>query len=304
MSAQGRFLGAKATLLGRALVALALAAAACQPVPRPFQPESKVTTPERPVDLGPRAGMLVAEIEGAPEETSGRLRALVAAALRDLDLPAATEAAEVGRYVLKAAATAQPVSDRETLLGLSWRLFDPRGEEIGGFHQVRQVASQDWAAAAPALLALIAELAAAKVDKLVRRLGVEQPRAVLASVFVPPVDGAPGDGSLALAAAMRGALERRAVPIAERISDDAYLVLGSVHISPADQGRQSIEVYWTMLGPSGERIGVVSQRNAVAAGRLDGAWGAIAEAVAEGGAEGVIDILRKVGPIRPPPAGG
>jgi hypothetical protein len=297
-------MGANATWLRRALVALALAAAACQPVRRPFQPESKVTTPEPLVDLGPWAGVLVAEIEGAPPETSGRLRALVAAGLRDLDLPASTERAEVKGYLLKAAATAQPVSDRETLLGLSWRLFDPRGEEVGGFHQVRQVASQDWAAAAPALLALIAEQAAAKVDKLVRRLGTERPRTALASVFVPPVDGAPGDGRLALAAAMRGALERRAVPIAEEISDDAYLVLGSVHISVADQGRQSIEVLWTMLGPGGEQIGIVSQRNAVAAGRLDGAWGALAEAVAEGGAEGVIDILRKVGPVRPPVAGG
>lgn len=303
-------MGANATWLRRALVALALAAVACQPLPRPFQPEGKVTAPDRLVELGPRAGVLVREIEGAPRETSARLGALVAAGLRDLDLPAttarslSTEGAQVGGYVLEAAATALSISDTETLLDLSWRLFDPLGTEVGGFHQIKQVMTRDWATASPALLALVAEQAAAKVDKLVRRLGVERPRIALAAVFVPPVDGAPGDGALALATAMREALERRAVPIAAEISDDAYLVLGSVYLSAANQGRQSIEVFWTMLGPGGEQIGIVSQRNAVAAGRLDGAWGALAEAVAEGGAEGVIDILRKVGPTRPPATGG
>ncbi|MCZ6524780.1 MAG: hypothetical protein O7A68_13090 [Alphaproteobacteria bacterium] len=286
------------------IAALALVVAACQPVPRPFQPEGKVTTPEPLVVLGPRAGVHVAAIEGTSRKTSQRLRGLLAAGLRDRDVPASSDGSEAKGYVLEGAATAQPISDSQTLLDLSWRLFDPRGEEVGGFHQVKQVLSRDWASSAPALLAFLAEQAAERVDKLVRRRGVERPRAPLASVFVAPVDGAPGDGRVALAAAMRVALERRAVPIADEIRDDAYLVLGSVHIRAAGQGRQSVEVNWTLLDPGGEQIGVVSQRNAVAAGRLDGPWGAIAEAVAEGGAEGVIDILRKVGPIRARASGG
>ncbi len=286
------------------IAALALVAAACQPVPRPFQPESKVAAPEPLVDLGPRAGVHVAAIEGASPKTSQRLRGLLAAGLRDRDVPASSEGSEAKGYVLKGEATAQPVSDSQTLVDLSWHLFDPLGEEVGGIHQVKQVSSRDWASSSPALLAFLAEQAAERVDKLVRRLGVERPRAPLASVFVAPVDGAPGDGRVALTAAMRGALERRAVPIADEIRDDAYLVLGSVYIAAAGPGRQSVEVFWTLLDPGGEQIGVVSQRNAVATGRLEGPWGAIAEAVAEGGAEGVIDILRKVGPIRARASGG
>lgn len=284
--------------LGVLCAALALVAAACQPLPRPFQPVSKLSSPERVMAPGPRAPMLVAPIVGAPPETSERLGALMAANLRDIHIPATTKGDGGKAYVLEAEVEEAPVSTADALLTLRWRLMDPFGEEVGSFEQLKQVSARHWTAAEPALLAFLAEQAAPRVHSLLRRLGRDRAEVPLAPVFVAPVDGAPGDGRAALSAAMRAALGQHRVPLADEIGDETYLVLGSVYVDDFGPGQQSVEVYWTLIEPSGREIGVVSQSNTVAEGRLDGAWGGIAEAVAEGGAKGVVDILRAVGPIR------
>ena len=66
----------------------------------------------------------------------------------------------------------------------------------------------------------------------------------------------------------------------------------------ADSERhQSVTVDWTVLAPDGARIGTVSQSNAVPAGSLDGAWGPVARAVAENGAQGIVAMLRRIGAL-------
>ena len=117
----------------------------------------------------------------------------------------------------------------------------------------------------------------------------------LPRVVVRPGDGAPGDGRVALRRGLERALTRRAVPVVADGAEDALMVLGSVHVSEAGRG-QWVEVRWAVIGPDGAELGVVSQSNTVPPGALDGPWGELAEAVADGGADGVRALLEAAAP--------
>ncbi len=113
-------------------------------------------------------------------------------------------------------------------------------------------------------------------------------------VSVPHVVGAPGDGSNALSRAMARALEADGAVIDS--ASYKFLVLGSVFLRDIDQRRQEVEIVWEVLDDSGSRLGEVSQGNTIPAGRLDRVWGEIAVAVANAGAPGILEVVRRAIP--------
>ena len=287
-----------------AAAALALVVAvACQPLERPFQPESKISTPDSLVATGPRSGIFVGPIEGAPAETARRLARLVAASLRDRDIPATAERTGARAYVLWAEARVARISEAEEMLTLRWRLVDPFGRELGTFDQARQIKTAGWRAGELGLLAFLAEQAAPRIDSLIARPAAARASVPLAPVFVAPVDGAPGDGRAVLTAAMRRKLALLQVPVTDEMGEDTYLVLGAVYVGDDGAGGLSVEILWTLMAPDGTEAGVVSQRNSVGTAAPESVWADIAPAVAEGAAAGIIEILRAVGPLARPADG-
>jgi len=125
-----------------------------------------------------------------------------------------------------------------------------------------------------------------------------QPGEMLA--FVMPVSGAPGDGRESLTVALGERLVAGGVKLASAPADNVYTVKGSVSLDYASWGRQSIRVDWQVLDPDGKRLGTVSQQNIIPNGSLNGAWGAIADAVAGAAADGIIKLLPA--PLAPSPA--
>ena len=86
----------------------------------------------------------------------------------------------------------------------------------------------------------------------------------------------------------------------EKLLENAdFIVLGSVYMGKManSTAQQSIVLEWAVLSPDGERIGTINQNNAVPKGALDGAWGSVARAVAENGAEGIVVMLEQVGAL-------
>ena len=177
------------------------------------------------------------------------------------------------------------------------------GEIAGLFDQIEAAAPNAWRNGASDLALLIAQRAAPRIDALLRDATPVAAVLALPRVVVRPVDGAPGDGRLALRRAMERALTRRAVPVvaadATEDAEDALMVLGSVHVSEAGRD-QWVEVRWTVMAPDGVELGVVSQSNTVPPGALDGPWGELAEAVADGGADGVRALLEAAAAGAPP----
>jgi hypothetical protein len=114
-----------------------------------------------------------------------------------------------------------------------------------------------------------------------------------AGVIVAPVSGAPGDGQRSLTTALKKRLYAGGIKLANGTAENVYTVKGSVVLSDASGGKQSIRIDWLVLDPSGKRLGTVSQQNTIPRGSLNGPWGAIADAAAGAAADGIIKLLPK-----------
>jgi hypothetical protein len=112
-------------------------------------------------------------------------------------------------------------------------------------------------------------------------------------VLVQPVTGAPGDGQRSLTVALKKRLYAGGVKLANGTSVNVYMVKGSVKLSDATGGKQSIRIDWQVLDPTGKKLGTVSQQNMIPRGSLNGPWGAIADAAAGAAADGIIKLLPK-----------
>ena len=78
---------ASANLVRPALVLALLLPAACEQLPRPFQPDNKPAVALAP---GPRSALIVGPIEGGPPDTAAQLGEMLAERLRDREIAATT----------------------------------------------------------------------------------------------------------------------------------------------------------------------------------------------------------------------
>ena len=106
--------------------------------------------------------------------------------------------------------------------------------------------------------------------------------------MVPAVTGAPGDGSKSLAAAIQRELSVKGVPLIDRPTASAYRVEGTVVMGQAEGGKQAIQIEWLVRDPQGKKLGTVSQKNEIAEGSLDGAWGKVADQAAGAAVQGIV----------------
>jgi hypothetical protein len=118
------------------------------------------------------------------------------------------------------------------------------------------------------------------------------------------VDGAPGDGDVAMARAMRAVLDRRRVALNDDTAGGAasgnYVLVGRASVTDGRPGQQEVAIDWTLRRADGADLATVSQRNALTKGRLDGPWGEVAMTAAEASADALIEILRRL-PDSPAP---
>jgi hypothetical protein len=105
------------------------------------------------------------------------------------------------------------------------------------------------------------------------------------------VAGAPGDGEQSLAAALARRLAAKGVKQATALEADVYDVQGTVRVTSAPRGKQSVRIVWVVFGPDGDQLGVVAQTKEVRKGALDKRWGAAADAAAAAAASDIIKLL-------------
>jgi len=113
------------------------------------------------------------------------------------------------------------------------------------------------------------------------------------AALAPVVSGAPGDGNSTLAAALLRELRKSGVSSAEG-RPSGYRIIGRVVLGPPRDGKQTIQIDWQVIDPSGKSLGTVSQKNEVPQGSLDGAWGQTADAAAAAAAQGILKLLPPV----------
>ena len=287
---------------------LCVALAACGDLPRPFQPAEKSTQAwSAPGDIA-WGSILVLPIAGLPQPQSAELADEVVAALQVRDVPASTYAGGRGSIVLAGQVS---VVTRK----LKWALVTPDGETALRFEEPLLDAARIEQTAPD--LAAIATRAARRITAALEPPIAEDERAQHAlPVVLEAVHGAPGDGGIALARAMRHSLARIGVAVADDRKDDSHLILGRVSVARDDAATDdaALTIAWDVLQPDGTRLGTVTQSNRVSAEQLTGTWGALARIVAQAGAPGIAQLLehapaqrlalasRREAPAEPSPA--
>ena len=269
-----------------ALVLVAcVALAACGDLPHPFQPVDKSTKAwSGPGDVA-WGSILVPPIGGLPANQSAALVDEVVKALNLRDVPASTHASGRGSIVLAGRVSVSAGK-------LRWSLIAPDGETALRFEEPSpDVPTGD---AAPPDLAAVAERAAARVASALKPPEAEKPdRPARLPVEIETVRGAPGDGGLALARAMRHSLARIGVTVADAPEDVSLTIQGWVRVARDDTATDSatITIAWDVLHADGSRLGTVTQSNRVGEDQLAGNWGVLPRLVARAGAPGIAQLL-------------
>ena len=261
------------------------ALAACGDLPRPFQPAEKSTQAwAAPGDIT-WGSILVPPIAGLPPRQSAALANEVVEALQARDVPASTRAGGRGSIVL--AGQVAVVSGK-----LRWTLVTPDGETALRFEEsLLDAARLDESAPH---LAAIAARAARRIAAALEPPAADDGVARTASpVVLEGVRGAPGDGGIALARAMRHSLARIGIAVADDKDGEARLISGRVSVLRDDTASDdaTVTIAWDVMRPDGKRLGTVTQSNRVSVERLTGAWGALARIVARAGAPGIAQLL-------------
>ena len=261
------------------------ALAACGDLPRPFQPADKSTQAwSAPGDVA-WGSILVPPIEGLPAQRSVALVEHVVEALQTRDLPASAHVGSRGSIVL--AGQVARVAGK-----LRWSLITPDGETALRFEEPGFDASSIGTSAAD--LAQVAARAAGQVAAVLKPPAAQDPdRPRQVPVAVETVRGAPGDGGVALARAMRHSLARIGVTVVDAPEDGLLTLQGWVRVERDDAVADSatVTIAWDVLQPDGTRLGTVTQSNRVGADRLTGTWGILPRLVARAGAPGIAQLL-------------
>jgi len=274
--------------------------AACQPLPRPFQPDEKAALDFANFGIADKLVVFVDGIDEVPPDADRAISSALAESLRDRGVVASTATANRGSFLLICDAR----SNRSGAITLAWRLIDADGLVIGLVDQYTTAHKRDWLSADPGMVQAIVAEAAPRIAAIVidhdPSMVARATPGLLRPVHVAPVRGAPGDGDKSVTKALRNALKRSGVTVTDRPQELGVSVFGEISRTPRDEADE-IAVRWRVVTMDGAELGSISQGNFVPTGALDGPWGNIALAVAQGGAEGVIQILSEIGAPAPSP---
>ena len=277
------------------------------------------------------ARLAVAPVIGAPENVAKQLQASLGGALQKQKVTVAQNATDKADYTLRGYVVSAR-EKTGVKVSYIWDVTDPAGQRLNritGEEIVAGATQRDpWQAITPPLIETISTKAAGQV---VTWLSSQKPasagspaaaatpvaavpaaapktaatatppagpttgsigREGPSTAFVPNVTGAPGDGRISLTSALQRELSKSGVTLANA-AGNSYRVEGVVDVGQAKDGKQPIKIDWHVKDATGKSVGTVSQKNEIAAGALDGAWGATADAAAAAAAQGILKLLPK-----------
>jgi hypothetical protein len=288
-------------IVGAGLLALA---AACQPLPHPFEDDRP---PEVMLAVPDASNVAVGIIEGEPSAAATGLAAAITKELIKREIPASQQTVSRVSHLLDGRIETQPAPEGKTVLIAFWRLRDAAGNVLLERHDHLVAPRQDWDNADSDSITQLAVLSA---DKLVLRLTDQTPKEQPAvsgapsggrvRVAIRKVEGAPGDGNESLASSLAAVLKRADVDLVASPADKPDLVVDAeITTEPVKPDKQHVKIVWHMSRATGGEVGTVSQENDVPRGRLDGPWGDVAYNIAIAAGPGIMQLVdRGAPPIR------
>jgi hypothetical protein len=260
------------------LLAGAVLLAGCGEIPQPFRHEGPPPALVRP-KMG--RGIVVRPVAGPPQ-----LAESVVAALEEREIPAIVSSAPASGHVIEAV----PVAD-----GLTWSLTAPDGAVLASVRQPTPPAAWDGPDAVRlkrAATEIAAALAAGLSDPDAQpRLDARPVELARPRVRIDPIAGLPGDGGPALTESLSRALRSSGIDVVR--SGAAYVLRAVASVTPAKGGDDLLAVSWQLKrAVGGAQLAAIDQEGEVPRGRLSQPWGALARDIAEGGASGIIQVVR------------
>jgi hypothetical protein len=254
-------------------------------MPRPIQTDDKSV--ENPLlVLGDRAGIIVMPIAGVDSDReSHAFSEALAAALRRVDVNAHTGAGNRASLVLSSFLERKPGEGAVLILWLS----QPDRGDIGTFEA--NVVERDILSDTPRrrqVLERIAETVAAQVNPGAVAMPMGAP-----PVFIARIGGLPASAGAPLERALDFALRRAKAEISDQPTDKSLTVSASVAFRDRPRDQVALEVNWRVTDAAGAELGTLRQENEVPAQALQRAWDEIASAIAEGAAEGIMEIVSR-----------
>jgi hypothetical protein len=272
-------------------LALAALAAACQPLPHPFEDDRPPAALLKVRDV---AGVAIAPIEGEPAAVAATLGAAVASALLKRDIPASDKTTSLGSYQLYGRLVEMRPERGKASLTANWRLYDARGELVGERSARVEGEAREWDAGEAAAIERLAGLSAAGLAPLLEEEApAEAAGGGRTRIAIRPIGGAPGDGAKSLAAAVAAVLRRQDLTIVEDSQPADLYLAGEVSVTPVKPNQQHVRILWHVGRAGGAEIGTVGQENDVPGGILDGPWGDLAYSVAIAAGEGLMQLVAR-----------
>lgn len=260
--------------------------------PSAFQPDVPFTNPL--LDPGLRGGINIPRVDGLPltaTDTGADLASAVAEALRTAEIAALEAPPTNGRYALLG--QFDPRSDAAGRIAVAWTLVNDKGEDVRHFVTERRGDPDE------AWIKSMANEAVATINRYVMEAeGLPPPPEEMPKLTIVAIDGAPGAGGRALASALEYHLKQAGFVVSDTVEDQGALILGRVSLTPskapgAALSRETLAFAWTVVRPNGSELGTIEQANDIPKGMLDQPWGDLAFIIAEGAAEGIVDLLLK-----------
>ncbi len=269
-------------------------AGACQPVPRPFKATHSAEKDKALLALTDSGGIVVLDVNGAPEPMAHRLATEMAKVLGELNVPAATGGGNLRSHFLQGWAEVKTGAGGKANIRVVWDLFNAKGTVIGSQPSEAEVERYRWEGGDRTLLVSMVKASAPAIAALLQEPAPADRSALGQPLYVAPIPDAPGDGSRALRQAMFDALRRLGFNVVKKLERSGLVVAGKVKVGPPKAGRQAVSVSWAVRRGDGTALGNMEQNNTVLAGTLDRAWGRTARIVADNAARGMSDLLGRV----------
>jgi len=290
---------------------------ACGALPKPFQ-QKGLRAPQGLITLLDGGAIRLEVDQSLPGSIKKPLENAMVKALARANVPASAQPGFRAEYVLKSSLLIdRPDVAEPEFVTFTWTLLNLTGNEMGSFEQSIQGDQTGWLVSDPQLFNVIAQDAGQQVAALIQTDPNAAPLTASAAadkfgsstggwapkIYLMEVDGAPGDGNLALQRSLEFILNREGSQVVASRQDANYLVKGFVNVSQPIAGKNDVAITWLVTSGDGKELGKITQNNKVPAGALEQRWGRLAYAVANGaslGIRGVVgrDIQRK----RNPPA--